>query len=186
MRVESVWRMAEPDTHGTLHLIVCASPRARRVGELVSRAQARGWTVCVIPTPQALKFIDQPVLEQQTGFPVQAEYEPSSATVSLPPPDAMLVCPATFNTINKWAYGLADTLALALLTEAIGQGVPLVAAPALNSAQAAHPAFERSVAALRNMGVVVLYGPGIYEPGPPGTGGRSYDWELPLEALEER
>jgi phosphopantothenoylcysteine synthetase/decarboxylase len=186
LRAESVWRMAEPDRHGMLYLIACASPRARRVGELISRAQARGWTVCVIPTPEALKFIDLLALEQQTGFPVRAEYEPGSTVARLPPPAAMLVCPATFNTINKWAYGLADTLALALLTEAIGLGVPLVAAPALNSAQAAHPAFERSVAALRAMGVRVLYGPGIYEPGPPGTGERSYDWELPLEALEER
>ena len=92
----------------------------------------------------------------------------------------------TFNTINKWAYGLADTLALALLTEAVGLGLPLVAAPALNNAQAAHPAFDRSIAALREMGVTVLYGPDIYEPGPPGAGGRLYDWELPLEALEER
>lgn len=97
-----------------------------------------------------------------------------------------LPCPATFNTINKWAYGLADTLALALLTEAIGLGLPLVAAPALNSAQAAHPAFERSVAALREMGVTVLYGLGTYKPGPPGAGGRPYDWELPLDALDEK
>jgi len=178
--------MAEPGASRVLYLIVCASPRARRVDELVSRAQARGWTVCVVPTPQALKFIDWTVLEQLTGFAVRSEYEQPGATDMLPPPDAMLVCPATFNTINKWAYGLADTLALALLTEAIGLGLPLVAAPALNSAQAAHPAFDRSVAALREMGVTVLYGSGVYEPGPPGTGGRPYDWELPLEALEER
>jgi hypothetical protein len=134
-----------------------------------------------------LKFIDRPALEQQTGFPVRSAYEqPGTADDPLPPPNAMLVCPATFNTINKWAYGLADTLALALLTEAIGLELPLVAAPALNSAQAAHPAFERSVAALREMGVTVLYGPGVYEPGPPGTGGRPYDWELPLRALEQK
>lgn len=117
---------------------------------------------------------------------MRSEYEQPGTTDTLPAPDAMLVCPATFNTINKWAYGLADTLALALLTEAIGLDLPLVAAPALNNAQAAHPAFDRSIAALREMGVTVLYGPDVYEPGPPGTGGRPYDWELPLEALEER
>jgi phosphopantothenoylcysteine decarboxylase len=167
-----------------LYLIVCASPRAARIGELVGRAQARGWTVCVIPTPQALKFIDRSALEEQTGFPVRSEYEQWDITDPLPSPDAMLVCPATFNTVNKWAYGLADTLALALLTEAIGLGLPLVVAPALNSAQAAHPAFDRSVTALREMGVTVLYGPGVHEPGPPRTGGRPYDWELPLEAVE--
>lgn len=178
--------MAEPKARRVLYVIVCASPRGRHVGELISRAQARGWTICVIPTPQALKFIDRPILEQKTGFPVRSEYEQSGSADTFPPPDAMLVCPATFNTINKWAYGLADTLALALLTEATGLGLPLVAAPALNSAQAAHPAFERSVGALREMGVTVLYGPGVYEPGPPGTGGRPYDWELPLGALEEK
>ena len=140
--------------------------------------------MCVIPTPQALKFIDRPALEEQTNFPVRAEYEQPRTAEALPPPDAVLVCPATFNTINKWAYGLADTLALALLTEAVGLNLPLVAAPALNSAQAAHPAFNRSVSALREMGVTVLYGPGVYEPGPPGTGGRPYDWDLPLAALE--
>lgn len=179
--------MAEPGAAGhVLYLIVCASPRARRVNELISRAQARGWRVCVIPTPAALKFIDRAALEQLTGFPVRSEYEQSGSADPLPPPDAMLVCPATFNTINKWAYGLADTLALALLTEAIGLSLPLVAAPALNSAQAAHPAFKRSVQALRQMGVTVLYGPRVYEPGPPGTGGRPYDWELPLDALDEK
>jgi len=178
--------MDKPAARGVLYLIVCASPRARRVGELVSRAQARGWTVCVIPTPQGLKFIDRQALEKQTGFSVRAEYEPGGTADTLPPPDGMLVCPATFNTINKCAYGLADNLALALLTEAIGLELPLVAAPALNSAQAAHPAFERSVAALREMGVTVLYGPGVYEPGPPGTGGRPYDWELALRTLEEK
>jgi phosphopantothenoylcysteine decarboxylase len=179
--------MAEPGSSRVLYLIVYASPRAKRVSELISRAWGRGWSVCVIPTPDALKFIDRPALEQQTGFPVRSEYEQRDTTDNpLPSPNAMLVCPATFNTINKWAYGLADTLALALLTEAIGLGLPLVAAPALNSAQAAHPAFERSVAALREMGVTVLYGPGVYEPGPPDTGGRPYDWELPLDALDEK
>lgn len=178
--------MGEVTARRVLYLIVCGSPRARRLGELVNRAQARGWTVCVIPTPQGLTFIDRLALEKQTGFPVRAMYEPGSSAEALPPPDAMLVCPATFNTINKWAYGLADTLALSLLTEAVGLELPLVAAPALNSAQAAHPAFERSVAALRAMGVTVLYGPGVYEPAPPGTGGRPYDWEVVLEAVEER
>ena len=31
----------------------------------------------------------------------------------LPEPDAIIVAPATFNTINKWAAGIADTLRLA-------------------------------------------------------------------------
>jgi hypothetical protein len=51
----------------------------------------------------------------------------------LPEPDAIIVAPATFNTINKWAAGIADTLALGLLCEATGKGLPVVVLPYLGS-----------------------------------------------------
>jgi phosphopantothenoylcysteine synthetase/decarboxylase len=170
----------------TLYIIVCGGPRAQKVGELVRQAEAAGWTVCVVATPQALKFIDVAALSAQTGYAVPHEYKQPDEADQLPPPDAMIVCPATFNTINKWAAGIADTLALGLLTEAIGKGLPLVAAPAVNSAQEKHPAFRHSVAVLRDAGVTVLYGPGVYEPAQPGSGGRPYDWGMPLRALDEK
>jgi phosphopantothenoylcysteine decarboxylase len=170
---------------GVLYLIVCASPRASRIGELVGLLQADGWDVCVIATPQARKFIDAEVLEAQTGHPVRSEYKDPDAPDVLPDPDAMAVCPATSNTMNKWAAGISDTLALGLITEAIGLGVPLVAAPSLNSAQAAHPAFEQNLATLRTAGVTVLYGPGVYEPAPPRGPERPYEWELVVGALRK-
>jgi phosphopantothenoylcysteine decarboxylase len=177
--------VSDPPSRGTLYVIICGGPRARHVSELIRRAQVAGWTVCAVATPQALKFLDTQELVQLTGFAVPHEYELPGESDALPPPDAFIVCPATFNTINKWAAGIADTLALGLLTEGIGKGLPIVAAPALNSAQAAHPAFQRSVALLRDNGVQVLYGPGVYEPASPGTGGRPYDWDLPLRALDD-
>ena len=76
------------------------------------------------------------------------------------PPDAFVVAPATFNTINKWALGISDTLALGLLNEAVGLGLPIVAVPWPNPALARHPAFGRSVAVLREWGVRVILDPG--------------------------
>jgi phosphopantothenoylcysteine synthetase/decarboxylase len=70
-----------------------------------------------------------------------------------------VVGPATFNTINKWAAGISDTLALGLLTEAIGKRLPMVALPFINAAQAEHPAFQGSVDRLRAVGVQLLYDP---------------------------
>jgi phosphopantothenoylcysteine decarboxylase len=175
--------MSDISERGVLYLIVCASPRARRIAELVGLLQADGWDVCVISTPQARKFIDIDALAAQTGHPVRHDYKHPDEPDVLPAADAMAVCPATFNTLNKWALGISDTLALGLLTEAIGLGLPLVAAPALNSAQAAHPAFGQSLAVLRAAGVNVLYGPGVYEPSPPGSGGGDYPWELVIGAL---
>jgi phosphopantothenoylcysteine synthetase/decarboxylase len=178
--------MPDRPKRGVLYVIACGSPRTRRLTELVIVAQAAGWTVCVIATPAGLEFADVPLLEELTGYPVRYDYWQPESGVAHPPASAMIVCPATFNTINKWAAGISDTLALGLLTEATGQGVPVVAAPALNSAQEAHPAFARSVDELRAMGITVLYGPGVYEPGPPGTGGRPYHWDLPLRALDAK
>lgn len=170
---------------GVLYVLVCAAPRARGVAELVTRAQAAGWTTCVMATPSALPFFDVARIEELTGYPVRSAYKHPDEPDVLPPADAMIACPVTFNTLNKWALGISDTLALGLLTEAIGLGLPLVAGPSLNSAQEQHVSFRRSVAALREMGVRVLHGPGVYEPAAPGTGGAAYDWSMPLRALDE-
>ncbi|MEU4541989.1 flavoprotein [Nonomuraea dietziae] len=168
-----------------LYVVVCATPRARVIGELVELAAERGWAPCVVATPEAMKFVDSEALGELTGYPVRHKYKNPDEPDVLPSPDAILVCPASFNTINKWAAGISDTLALGLITEAIGMGIPLVAAPAVNSAQAAHPAFERNINELRGAGVKVLYGPGVWEPAPPRSGGAPFAWELALDALDE-
>jgi flavoprotein len=42
----------------------------------------------------------------------------------LPAADAVIVAPATFNTVNKWATGIADTFVVGLLCELMGFGIP--------------------------------------------------------------
>ncbi len=170
-----------------IYVITCATPAARDIGKLVALAQASGWTVCVIATPMALRFIDQPALETQTGYLVRSDYKQPGSPDVLPPADAIVVGGASFNTINKWAAGISDTLALGLLTEGIGLGLPLAALPFLNSAQAAHPAFGRSVTILRAAGVKVLLGSEGYEPHVPHQGSKylaRYPWHAVLAAVE--
>lgn len=168
-----------------LYLIVCGTPRTEQTPHLVSLLHTAGWRVAVIATPAGLGFLDVPKVEQLTGFPVRSQYKRPGEPDILPPASAMAVCPATFNTINAWAAGLADTLALGLITEAPGMGIPVIAAPALNQAQESHPAFRRSVETLRSYGVEVLYGPGVYQPAPPRSGGRPFPPETLVSALEK-
>ncbi len=180
--------IAPAPARGVLYVIACAAPPAREVGNLVGMAQAENWEVCVIATPQGTKFIDAPTLEAQTGHVVRSEYKQPDEIDVLPPPDAMIVAPATSNTINKWAAGISDTLALGLITEAIGKKIPLVALPFINTAQAAHPAFQRSVNDLRSWGVSVLLGDDVYPLHEPGTGSRFLDifpWRLTLRTLDD-
>ncbi|GAB3861185.1 hypothetical protein GCM10029963_65270 [Micromonospora andamanensis] len=105
-----------------LYIIACGSPLARDVGRLVDLAQQDGWDVCVITTPDGAKFVDRTALARQTGHPVRTHYKNPGDPDVLPTADAMIVCPATVNTVNKWVAGIADTLALGLLVEAQGRG----------------------------------------------------------------
>jgi flavoprotein len=124
--------VTQPAEGRVLYVIVCGAGPAGDVGRLVDLAHDRGWTVQIIATPSALPFIDVPKLEAQTGRTVRSEYrspgEPKSA-----PADAIIVAPATYNTINKWANGISDTYALGILAEAPGLGIPVVALPFVNS-----------------------------------------------------
>lgn len=169
-----------------LYVIACGSPAAGRVGVLVGLAQRAGWDVCVVATPDGRKFIDVPSLVAQTGHPVRSEYKNPGDPEALPDADAMVVAPATVNTVNKWAAGIADTLALGLVVEAVGKRLPLVAIPFTNAAMASHPAFGESVARLRSFGVTVLYGDDVLRLPEPGTGEAAIDaipWHLAVQAL---
>jgi phosphopantothenoylcysteine synthetase/decarboxylase len=155
---------------------------------MVTLAHAAGWSVYCVATPAAAEhFLDVPALENATRHQVRTTYR-KAGDEPLPRADGVIVAPATYNTINKWASGAADTYALNQLAELVGLGVPVVVLPFVNQALAANPVFDRSVNELRQAGVRVLYGPGEFEPHPPRTGGTvldTYPWRLALEALNE-
>jgi flavoprotein len=87
---------------------------------------------------------------------------------------SFIVFPAFFNTMNKWASGISDTLAVGLLSEYRGLKKPIIAVPCFKTGGGldTHPAFLRSLRLLRRYGVHVLYEPERYPPknqAPPET-----------------
>ncbi|MFB4316438.1 flavoprotein [Actinomadura sp. 21ATH] len=178
--------MTESERRNFLYVIVCAAGPASGVGGLVTLAQQRGWDAQIIATPSALEFIDVEALEAQTGRPVRHRYRKPGEPRS-PKADAIIVAPATYNTINKWANGISDTYALGILAEAPGLSVPVVILPFVNTALAMRRPFQRSIEALRQEGARILLGPGQFEPHAPGTGGDrmdSYPWHLAMDEAE--
>lgn len=151
---------------GVLYIITCASSSAPLVYRLVQEAQMAAWDVCVILTPQARNFVDSALLEQLTRHPVRSEYKHPDEPDVLPRADAIIVFPATFNTLNKWAFGISDTLAVGLLSEYTGLKKPIVAVPCFKTGGGldTNPAFARSVRLLRRWGIQVLYEPHTYPP----------------------
>jgi hypothetical protein len=168
-------------SRGVLYIISCASRPAQRVQDLVILSQAEGWDVCVIATPQATKFVDIPLLEQLTGHPVRSEYKRPEEPDVLPRADAVVVFPATVNTLNKWSLGILDTLALGLLCEYMGLRMPVLAIPCVltGSGLDSHPAFFKSMEFRRECGVRVIYEPGKYPPK------NEVPWEIILDELHE-
>jgi phosphopantothenoylcysteine synthetase/decarboxylase len=138
-----------------LYVIAAGAAPARELPELIT-ALADQWDTCVITTPEGARFLDTGQIAAMTGHPVRTSFKDPDAPDVLPPAAAFAAVPATFNTINKWAAGISDTLALGLLNEAIGLGLPIVAVPWPNAALARHPAFDRSISTLRDCGITVI------------------------------
>lgn len=146
-------------SRGVLYVVACAAPAASDIASLVKLAQTAGWLVHVIATPMGERFIDADELAALTGDRVRTGFRMPDEPDELPDADAVVVAPATFNTVNKWAAGITDTFAAGLLCELTGAGVPILAVPLVKDALARHLAFGQSLETLRTMGVHILFDP---------------------------
>jgi phosphopantothenoylcysteine synthetase/decarboxylase len=174
-----------PAQEPVLTIVACGAGPAADLPSFVKEAMARGWTVQVVITPSALAFFDADEIEKLTGTPVRGQYSKPGAPRSRIP-DAIIVAPATFNTINQWALGISDAYALGVLAEQTGMGVPVVAVPCVSDGLAARPPFKRSVKALRAEGVSILFGPGSVSPHPgrvPGDSLATFPWQSALDEI---
>ena len=145
-----------------LYLLACGAGPAADLGDLVTLAIADGWDVYAGTTPAGWDFIDPDKLAALTGHEVRRHY--SGRTSGWPPADAIVVAPATINTIDKFAAGIADCWALSVLTESMGHEVPIIFATNINPALGRHPQFRRNVEELRGWGVSVLWEPDTAPP----------------------
>ena len=142
-----------------LYLVISGAPAPEGLPSLVTLIQESGWRVVVFSTPTGTRFADLDELERLSGEPVRWEYRLPGTGERTPPADAVLACPLSFNSVNKFAHGHADNFAVGLLCEMAGYGVPVVVVPHCKPQLASHPAFTASLETLRGMGVRVLFDP---------------------------
>lgn len=139
-----------------LYVVVCGVSNAASSYNFIKDVQDDGWEACVIATPAGATFVDTQRLAALTGHPVRSTYKKPDAPDILPPANAYVVAPASFNTINKVSGGISDTLAVGIICEAIGNRQPVIVAPWMNRALASHRAYARSVKDLQDGGVRVV------------------------------
>jgi phosphopantothenoylcysteine synthetase/decarboxylase len=176
--------VTQPERH--LTIVCCGAAPTANVGVLVRLAHERFWNVRAVPTPDALSFIDAIALESMTANTVEAGYR-SPHDARPPRPDALIVAPATFNTVNKAALGITDTHALGVIAETIGRGVPVVMVPWVNPPLAARVPFRRALNLLRDEGVQILLREENLESRPFGaddTDTEDFPWAAALAAVD--
>ncbi len=138
------------------YVIGFSAPPVLHLADFLHLLHERGWDTYVILSPTAASWVDVDALTEVSGHPVRVEPRRPQDPDPLPQADAVIAAPLSFNSLNKWATGISDTLALGLLNEAVGLPVPVVAAICVKDALRRHPAFGLSVTLLRSAGASVI------------------------------
>ena len=144
---------------------------AYRALDVVRLATKSGHAVRVIQTPDSRRFVGALSFAALTGAPVlttewerdplrgafpgqeQPAHDPLSHLELVRNADALLIAPATANTIAKLAAGMADNL---LTSAALAATCPVIVAPAMNHHMWEHAATQANVALLAERGVVIV------------------------------
>ena len=136
--------------------ILSGSIAGYKACEVVSKLTQDGHRLRVVATASALHFVGAATLEGLTGEAVLSDlFESGRALEHIHLArwaDATVVCPATANSLNRFAAGLADDLAGALFL-AHDRTKPLLFAPAMNPTMWAHPTTQASVTKLQGWGL---------------------------------
>jgi phosphopantothenoylcysteine decarboxylase / phosphopantothenate---cysteine ligase len=129
---------------------------AYKACQVISRLVQAGHAVQTAATAAALEFIGPATLEGLTGRPVAGDTFAAGSQMDhihlVRRADLIVLCPATANTINRLAAGIADDL-IGTMFLAFDFRVPYVVVPAMNTAMYEHPATTASLARLRGWGI---------------------------------
>lgn len=141
-------------------LCVTGSIAAVRTVELVHELRRCGATVRTVMTESAQSIIHPWALEFATDRPVVTEITGSVEHVELCGhdgwADAVLIAPATANTIGKIAAAIDDTPVTTCVTTALGTDVPIVVAPAMHEPMYDHPGVLEAIERVESWGVTFV------------------------------
>jgi phosphopantothenoylcysteine decarboxylase/phosphopantothenate--cysteine ligase len=166
---------------------VSGSIAAYKAVGLLRRLVEEGADVHVVMTQSATHFVGPLTFEVLSRHPVATDLfaaQQGMLHLTLPEQaDAIVIAPATANTLAKCAMGLADDLLSTLMLNA---ACPVILAPAMDGGMWGHPAVQAHVQTLRDRGVTVLEP----EEGPLASGriakGRLPEEDVILAAVERQ
>lgn len=161
---------------------ISGSIAAYKAPELVRLLQKNGAEVTVMMTQSAQKFVSVLVLEALTGKPVLKDLFEEGFKSHIHPireADVLLIAPATANLVARLAYGLADDVVTAA---ALAAKIPVLIAPAMNTAMWKNPLVQENIQKLRKVYEVIEPESGLLACGEEGDG-RLADLEMIVDEV---
>ncbi|HWD57317.1 MAG TPA: flavoprotein [Stellaceae bacterium] len=149
-------RAGRQGTYDVVYLVLSGTTTAARCPEILRGLVGLGFaTVIALPTPNASRVIAPRELADVAGAQIVESYF-DLAIRPRPPFGVVLFAPCSFNSLNKLAHGIADSLALSVVAEAIGRQTPVIVGPSLNAPLLAHPQARASLRTLPQWGVTIV------------------------------
>ncbi len=144
------------ETFDVAYLVLSGTSTAARGPELLRALVELGFaSIIAIPTPNASRVVAPRELADVSGIQVVESYF-DLAIRPRPPRGVVLFAPCSFNSLNKLAHGIADSLALSVVAEAIGRQTPVIVGPSLNAPLLNHPQAQTSLKVLPSWGVTIV------------------------------
>src|SRR5579864_5903105 len=169
--------VAKGEQFNIAYLVLSGTTTAARCPELLRELVGLGFgTVIALPTPNASRVIALREMADIAGVQVVESYF-DLAIRPRPSRGVVLFAPCSFNSLNKLAHGIADSLALSVAAEAIGRATPVIVGPSLNQPLLAHPVAQASLKKLPGWGVRIV------PPVDDGEGPRLAPTEILLDAV---
>ena len=146
------------DRQKTVLLGVTGCIAAYKACEVLRLLQKAGVDVKVVMTPSGAEFVTPTTFRALSNHEVAlepiADHNAPIHHISLAQePDVFLIAPATANTINKLAAGIADNL---LTTTALATEAPIIIAPAMNTHMWRDPSTQAAMEILRARGMEII------------------------------
>lgn len=118
------------------------------------RRSARVYTVM---SPEAAKLVSPEIFRWATGNDVFVEFRGEVGHVTLSQIcDAMVIAPASANTVAKISAGISDTSVTLTALNFIGKKKPLVIVPAMHLAMYEAPQIREAISKLKGLGVLFI------------------------------
>ncbi|MBM3247041.1 hypothetical protein FJZ17_00665 [Candidatus Pacearchaeota archaeon] len=137
-----------------VYIVMTGAKKGSIIPELVREFIREGANTYTFFTDMARKIVSMKDFEIP-GNKTSLDYSKNGE--ELPLEDIVLVVPATFNTMNKAAQGIADSYPMTIIASAIGKRKKVIFAPAMNRSLWEHPITQRSLETLQQWGCQVIW-----------------------------